>query len=93
MKNQPMFVDLPPGSVIVVGPNGRFKFDTIKSELVIVGCDFKIAGNMTPEHKALVDQLWATRSEYGLNVKDATIVDIPTWDSDLRGFVAKRPPE
>lgn len=67
-RNQAIY--LAPGSLIVVGPMGWFKLSAPNEHgergLNIENCDFLGAGNdMTPAHKAIVDERWAMRTETG----------------------------
>ena len=63
MTDGDMDVDLLPGSVIVVGPQGRFKIKD--GFFTIINCGFHGTLNMTAAHRALVDEKWGDRDEFG----------------------------
>lgn len=62
-------IDLPPGSVVVVGPRGRLTIEmdraTGRGRIQALGCDFATPGQYGAPQQALVEHVWETRSEFG----------------------------
>ncbi|WP_226783178.1 hypothetical protein [Oceaniglobus trochenteri] len=84
-------MDLPPGSVIVVGPNGTFRFeqDSEGWSLLLRRCLFCEPGYFGAEQDALVDKAWATRTETGDRIEDQP-ADLP---APIAGILAQARPE
>lgn len=69
---------LPPGSIVVVGPNGYLSVDPFGA-ILAVNCDFIGPEGMTAAHKAIVDERWRGRTEDGSFVDESLKPDLPDW--------------
>lgn len=91
----PFSVDLPPGSIVVVGPKGRLAISVTDAGRVsfhAVNCDFIGPSNASAAHRAIVSERWETRDENGRYVDDVDLIamnDLPKWFSEL----ASKPPQ
>ena len=74
---------LPPGGVLVVGPNGNFDVKAQGDWVAIEmnNCDFIGPGHMTEAHRALVDERWAVRTETGCLINDEPATLPPSIES------------
>ena len=91
--SQPFRIDMPPGSVIVVGPNGRLVIEADhlgQVQVIAQNCDFIGDRDPSPAHRALVDERWALRTETGAFFRPDSLVELPDWFA--RKSVAAPPP-
>lgn len=72
MTNDPVIlsIDMGPGGIMVVGPNGKFRLNIHQSGItrsVVRNCDFidPEVVDMTEAHLKIVDERWAIRNENG----------------------------
>lgn len=89
-------VTLPPGAVMVVGPNGRAVVSVFANGMIrfdsAVRCDLVGPDHMTPAHRALVDERWSDRTESGDFIQPIAMSDDLLPDL-LKGVEAKPDPE
>lgn len=89
-------ITLGPGGVVVVGPNGILQiiYEDGREQVTARNCDFIEIGEFaTPEHRALVDAQWMTRTETGALPQHFGYVAIPSSISDIimSGVVRDQP--
>jgi|GEM_PF-6132143 len=76
-------LELDPGSIVVVGPNGKLIISNRDSggrsiQFTAKNCDFIGPVEMSDAHRAIVDERWAARTETGVfQTAQVAPVDMP----------------